>query len=330
MISKTPSCRQSLTLGVSKQLDIYAAGAVCWREDKKDLLVAIIHRGRYHDWTFPKGKVYPGETLAEAAVREVKEETGIKVKLGVPLETVSYPLDKTKTKIVHYWAARVSEKELLKSKFKPDEEVAEVVWVRAEEAFAKLSYQHDRDLLKEVIDLRVNGMLRTRPLIILRHAHATLRSDYVGEDGKRPLLPEGKTQAKELIRLLGAYGPKRVFTSPWRRCKDTLTPYARANKFKIIERGELTEAGSAKGPNKTAKVAKSLFADARSAVLCTHRPTLPTITKVLAGYAEPKLAEFILEAKALKPGDFIVLHLTNAGNKSRLVAVEQQSLEERF
>jgi len=311
-------------------MDIYAAGAVCWRESGKDLLVAIIHRGRYQDWTFPKGKVDPGETLAEAAVREVKEETGLKVKLGVPLETVSYPLDKSKTKVVHYWAARVSEKALTKSKFKRDEEVSEVVWLKASEAFAKLSYQHDRDLLQEVIDLRTNGMLRTKPLIIIRHAHATPRADYVGEDGKRPLLPEGKVQAKEIVRLISAYGPKRVFTSPWRRCKDTISPYAKAHRFKIIERGELSEMGNAKGPARTAKVANGLFKDARSSILCTHRPTLPTITKVLAGYAEPKLASIILEAKALKPGDFIVLHLTDSGKKPRLVAVEQQSLEERF
>jgi 8-oxo-dGTP diphosphatase len=56
-------------------MEVYAAGAVCWREEKRDLLVAIVHRVRYQDWTFPKGKVDPGETLAETAVREIKEET---------------------------------------------------------------------------------------------------------------------------------------------------------------------------------------------------------------------------------------------------------------
>jgi 8-oxo-dGTP diphosphatase len=311
-------------------MEIFAAGAVCWREVGKELMVAIIHRGRYQDWSFPKGKVDSGETLAEAAVREIKEETGLKVKLGVPLSTVSYPIDKGKTKVVHYWATKVSDKALANSKFKPDEEVSEVVWVKADQAFAKLSYKHDRELLQEVIDLRKNGMLKTKPLIIIRHAHATPRSDYVGEDGKRPLLPEGKKQAKELVRLLSAYGPKRVFTSPWRRCKDTIAPYAKAHRYKIIDRGELSEMGNAKGPARTAKVAKRLFADARSSILCTHRPTLPTITQVLASYAEPKLAKLILEAKALKPGDFIVLHLTTAGKKPRLVAVESQSLEERL
>ena len=311
-------------------MEIFAAGALCWKEEGKDLLVAIIHRRRYTDWSFPKGKVDPGETLAEAAVREIKEETGLKIKLGVPLSTVSYPIEKSKTKVVHYWAARVSDKAIANSKFKPDEEVSKVVWVKPDEAFAKLSYKHDRDLLQEVIDLRKNGMLKTKPLIIIRHAHATPRADYVGEDGKRPLLPEGKKQAKELVRLLSAYGPKRVLTSPWRRCKDTITPYAKAHRYKIIDRGELSEMGNAKGPARTAKVAKHLFADARSSVLCTHRPTLPTITQVLASYAEPKLAKLILEAKALKPGDFIVLHLTTAGKKPRLVAVESQSLDERL
>jgi 8-oxo-dGTP diphosphatase len=311
-------------------MEIFAAGAVCWREVGKDLMVAIIHRGRYQDWSFPKGKVDSGETLAEAAVREIKEETGLKVKLGVPLSTVSYPIDKGKTKVVHYWAAKVTDKALANSKFKPDEEVSEVIWVNADQAFAKLSYKHDRELLQELIELRKNGMLKTKPLIIIRHAHATPRSDFVGEDGKRPLLPEGKKQAKELVRLLSAYGPKRVFTSPWRRCKDTITPYAKAHRYKIIDRGELSEMGNAKGPARTAKVAKRLFADARSSILCTHRPTLPTITQVLARYAEPKLAKLILEAKALKPGDFIVLHLTTAGKKPRLVAVESQSLEERL
>ena len=311
-------------------MEIFAAGAVCWREKGKDLLVAVIHRGRYQDWTFPKGKVDPGETLAETAVREVHEETGLKVKLGVPLETVSYPLDKSKAKIVHYWAAKVSDNALAKSKFKPDEEVSEVLWLKAEDAFAKLSYKHDRELLQEVIQLRENGMLQTKPLVILRHAHATPRSEWAGEDGKRTLLPEGKKQARELVRLLSAYGPKRVFTSPWKRCKDTITPYAKAHRYKIIDRGELSEMGNVKGPARTARVAKKLFSDARSSVLCTHRPTLPTITKVLATYAEPKLAKLILDAQALKPGDFIVLHLTTSGKKPRLVAVEQQSLEERF
>lgn len=310
--------------------EIYAAGALCWREGKNGLEVALIHRGRYQDWTFPKGKVDKGETLAEAAVREIFEETGLRIKLGVPLSDVSYPLDKSKTKVVHYWAARVSDKALAKSKFSANEEVSEVVWLAPSQAFAKLSYQHDRDLLHELIELREVNMLRTRPLIILRHAQATPRMDFKGEEGKRPLLPEGKEQAKELVRLLAAYGPKRVFTSPWRRCRQTVEPYALKHKLKVIERGELTEAGSAKGPARTARLAEFLFHDARSAVVCTHRPTLPTIVEALSKRAPSELGSIILGAKKLSPGDFIVLHISGTDKKPSVVAVEQQSLSERF
>lgn len=290
----------------------------------------MIHRGRYHDWTFPKGKVDSGETLAEAAVREIYEETGLRIKLGTPLSDVSYPLDKGKTKVVHYWAARVSDKALKKSRFEPSEEVLEVHWLGAKEAFAKLSYQHDRELLEELLELNKNQMLRTRPLIILRHAQAMPRAEFGGEEAKRPLLPDGKVQAKQLVRLLDAYGPKRIFTSPWKRCKDTVLPYSLKKKLKVIERGELTEAGNAKGPARTAKLARFLFHDARSAVLCTHRPTLPTIAEVLATRADKNLKELIPEVKKLAPSDFMVLHVAHSGKQARLVAVELQSLSERF
>jgi 8-oxo-dGTP diphosphatase len=62
-------------------MTIYAAGAILWREEKGKLLVAVIHRSRHKDWSFPKGKVDPGETFPQAAVREILEETGLKIKL---------------------------------------------------------------------------------------------------------------------------------------------------------------------------------------------------------------------------------------------------------
>ena len=95
---------------------------------------------------------------------------------------MTYPLDKSKNKVVHYWAARVSDKTLASSKFKPNDEISEVVWVKADEAFSKLSYVHDRELLQELLERRKSGMHKTKPLIILRNAAATPRADYVGED----------------------------------------------------------------------------------------------------------------------------------------------------
>ena len=63
---------------------VVAAGAILWRKEKNTLKVLLIHRGRYDDWSWPKGKLDKGEGISEAAVREIKEETGIKISLGPP------------------------------------------------------------------------------------------------------------------------------------------------------------------------------------------------------------------------------------------------------
>jgi 8-oxo-dGTP pyrophosphatase MutT (NUDIX family) len=96
-------------------MTVYAAGAVLWRIENSQLKVALVHRGRYNDWSWAKGKVDPGETLPVTAVREIREETGLKVKLGVPLGIQRYLLPNKNLKEVHYWAAKVSDKSLAES-----------------------------------------------------------------------------------------------------------------------------------------------------------------------------------------------------------------------
>ncbi len=90
---------------------VYAAGAVIWRLVDGKLRILLIHRTKYRDITLPKGKVDPGEMLAETAVREVHEETGIRVSLGVPVGVSRYHLPSNKQKVVHYWAAEATEDE---------------------------------------------------------------------------------------------------------------------------------------------------------------------------------------------------------------------------
>ena len=104
-------------------MTVYAAGALLWRIEDSVLKVAIVHRGRYDDWSWPKGKVDPGEALPQTAVREIREETGLKVKLGVPLGIQKYRLPNKNKKEVHYWAAKVTDKSLAESRFVPNEEV---------------------------------------------------------------------------------------------------------------------------------------------------------------------------------------------------------------
>jgi 8-oxo-dGTP diphosphatase len=304
---------------------IYAAGVVCWREGNGSLEVLLVHRPKYKDWTFPKGKQDEGEYLPETAVREMKEETGISLKLGRSLGQISYKVDGGEEKFVSYWSSKAREKAWKKKKFKANEEVSEIVWETAESALKKLTYKHDQRLLKDVIRIHQAGELETRALVILRHALATPRTEWKGQESKRPLLPEGRQQAKRLVSLIGAFGPKRLVTSPWKRCEQTIEPYAKAGKKKIIERSQFTELSSKLTPRKTKVAVEAIFDQSKSALLCSHRPALPTITQTLANYAKASIKEEILAATTLNPAEFVVLRLS-IGKNPKFVAIERWGL----
>ena len=76
-----------------EEVAVTAAGAIPWRlnsANKDQLEVLLIHRPRYDDWSWPKGKIDPGETIPECAVREVEEEIGLTAPLGIPLPPIHY------------------------------------------------------------------------------------------------------------------------------------------------------------------------------------------------------------------------------------------------
>jgi len=131
---------------------VKAAGVVLWRpgqgSDEPEL--ALIHRPKLDDWSFPKGKLKDGERSKQAARREALEETGMRVVLGSRLPTQRY-LAKGRPKRVRYWSAvRVS------GAFAPNREVDRLVWLPAGRARERLSYRHDRELvdalLKQLIE----------------------------------------------------------------------------------------------------------------------------------------------------------------------------------
>lgn len=310
-------------------MTIYAAGVLCWQEKAGKLQILLVHREKYNDWGFAKGKLDPGELLPETAVREVMEETGIKVRLGRKLSVISYEVGSKQNKEVHYWASKVTQKALNQQKFTPNQEIAKVEWHEASQALNLLSYEHDKNLLKDAISLHKKKELETRALIILRHAKATAREDWTGEEAKRPLLPEGKTQAKRLVPLLAAYSPKRLVTSPWKRCHDTIEPYGKFSKKIVVERRHLTELGNKRRPKQTLSIVMDLLGDSRSALICSHRPALPSILDPLAKKADRLMRAEIEAAAALKPGDFAVARLT-MGPKPKVVGFEICELESNF
>ena len=102
----------------------------------------LVHRPKYDDWTFPKGKLSKGESHEDAARREVEEETGLRVELGPEVATSTYQDALGRPKLVRYWAMEAEEGE-----FRANAEVDDARWVTVDEAAEQLSYDRDRAVL---------------------------------------------------------------------------------------------------------------------------------------------------------------------------------------
>lgn len=299
--------------------DILAAGCLCWRVVDGELQLLVIHRPRYDDWSWPKGKQDSGETLPETAVRELREETGLRITLGVHLADSEYKV-RGHDKLVRYWAAEVPPN----ARAVPEDDEVDVMrWVTPEQAREMLTNTDDRAPLDELLRLHSRASLATRPVIVIRHAKAKPRSSWQRAEGDRPLAATGKRQALAVTRLLAAWQPERVVTSPWLRCMSTVVPYAKKHGVKVKERSQLTEATHKRHPKRAAQVTEQLFDTERPVVLCTHRPVLPTVLKVLAKHMPSGMAAQLPNTDPyLSPGQMIVLHMPRGSQHSRAVAFE--------
>ncbi len=131
----------------SEGAEVTAAGGVLWRRSTTGAVeVLVVHRPRYDDWSFAKGKCDPGESFADTAAREVLEETGFTVVFGPELDEVRYRDHKGRSKLVRYWAMTVSGGD-----FTPNDEVDEVCWLPVAEARSTVTYAHDAALLDRLL-----------------------------------------------------------------------------------------------------------------------------------------------------------------------------------
>jgi len=295
---------------------IRAAGAVVWRPGQAGQDIVLVHRPRYDDWSLPKGKCERDEHVLTTAVREVREETGLRVVLGRWL-TPSVYQSAGRVKRVSYWAARCAGSD----GFVPNHEVDEVRWLPAAQARDRLSYERDVAVLDEFS----SGPVMTAPLVLLRHAAAGRKSDWArdraeaGEraaDLARPLDARGVAEANILAGLLACYGKCQVISSAAERCVATVQPYAAAIGVPVqvepaltimgepISDGDLLTAGARTGPRSAsdrpaslaeqgAGMAASLATSGEPTLICAHRENLPGLIEAAFGAlgARPPRAE---------------------------------------
>ena len=250
--------KKSLRLKASRRPPVLAAGALVWRLKNDKLQVLVVHRPRYDDWSFPKGKAEPGESMVLTAIREVAEETGRQIVLGRYLGKARRRLVSGRKKRTLYWAAQVLPEagpgEGLRAAVKPasKREIDKVRWWKVEKAARKLTHADDKRLLARLVDWYESGQLQVHSLVLVRHAKAVSRATWgygINSEITRPLvMGRGQAQARDVAALLSAYGVGELVSSPWRRCVDTLAPYAHGCGLDLRSDEAFTEVSALMAP----------------------------------------------------------------------------------
>jgi len=280
---------------------ILAAGGVVWRETSDSKIeVALIHRPRYDDWSFPKGKLDSGEELISCAHREIMEETGLDVELGPYLGEIEYEaIDGAKQ--VKYWAAKSINNAM---EFHPNSEVDLLEWHDVDSAKAKLTRDNDR----EILEIFTESPYKANKLIMLRHAKALARSEWQGGDEDRPLDNLGQIQAKRMHAIYQVFGISQIHTSDAVRCYDTVIGMTKALNIEPTITSKLSEYTFEKTKDKALDYVKELADQVRTTedtvMLCSHNPILPRMLEKVCKKSDVDFPE-----NKLKPGEAWVIYL---------------------
>ncbi len=310
-----------------------AAGAIVWRVRDGQLQVLAVHRPRYNDWSWPKGKLSGDETLPQCAIREVAEETGKQITLGQPLPALRYPIGAGKQKVVRYWAAQVASNDARAVQARPPvkaaakHEIDQVKWLTIEQAHARITFADDLRPLAALEEAFEADRLDTRAFVLVRHARAKRRKSWSRDDLERPITKTGATRAQQLVALFAAFGVNSVVSSPAERCLATVRPYATAARLSIKTYAALREDAHAEKPIKTASVLLGLMNKQVSRAVCVHRPTLPTIVEIVRASIRPYTRGALPRKNPYLPaGGVLVAHVTDTESGPRTVAVETHML----
>ena len=247
-----------------------AAGGVVWREGADGVEILQVHRPKYGDWTFPKGKLENDESLLECARREVWEEGGVSPAVGCYLGRISYTKGGSQPKVVDYWAMRAEE-----VAFAPSSEVDRIRWVDEPSLAALVAYPTERKLVAGM------GEDWRRPadrILLTRHAKAGTRGRWASDDSARPLSERGTAQAEAIVRQLRWFDIDTIVTSPAARCIETVAPLARARGLGSQISEDLWEEAA------RAQV-EALFEGPKTGtrLLCSHRANVRKVLRKLVG-----------------------------------------------
>lgn len=307
---------------------VRAAGVVPWRRKKGKLQVALVHRPRYDDWSWPKGKLDRGEDWAAAAARETWEETGLAVRLGARLPSQTYPLGRINgrpsSKRVEYWVGAP-----IGGKGKLEHEIDEVAWVSPGKAAKRLTYARDRLQLDALVAMALEDSLDSWTLLVVRHAKALPRKAWKHPDMTRPLTTVGKRRAARMAPILTAYAPERILTSPSTRCHDTMAPFAQQAVVPLSTKRGFSEEGFEERPYKVAKHLTNVFLAGRSTAICTHGPVLRAVTNELVPHADPGTVERLLNRindSSMDKGEILACTVLGRGKDARIITAARHRI----
>ncbi|MDQ3662274.1 MAG: NUDIX hydrolase [Actinomycetota bacterium] len=263
-----------------KRPEIRAAGGVLWRRrgrarGAEGVEVVLIHRPQYDDWSLPKGKLEPGESAFEAAMREVWEETGYHALPGRSLGKVRYlkaSRNGARPKVTRFWAMKAGP-----GSFAAGREVDRIRWTSLAEAWELLTYPTDREILGRFASQPVD----TRLLLLVRHGSAGQRSKWKKDDRLRPLDEKGREQASGLADLLVRFAPRHIISADFVRCVQTVEPLSHSSGVPVTEDPLLSELGYPRHRDAAIDLMRRLT-NGGAAVACSQGDVIPDLLGRLA------------------------------------------------
>lgn len=253
--------------------------------------ILLVHRTVYDDWSLPKGKKGKDESLQECALREVEEETALRCELGQETSGTFYRDRKDRYKVVRYWTMSP-----LSGTACASNEIDAIEWVPLRSAGDRLTWPRDR----EIVEHYAAAESDPSPALLLRHASAVGRRRWNEDDLLRPLDSRGRAEAQELVPTLAAYAVARIFTSPFRRCIETVEPMAIHSGLPIEIRPELAEGTGAEPAMRLVRGSTPA-----AVVCCTHGDVIQAVVGPRQPAEKASIREIVRHDLRAYPGDYI-------------------------